>query len=164
MIISIWAPHPDDEIIGCYSILNRKHHIDDLHVLYFTSILSDREDPGIARACATFGFRFQFAAYRNVDGAGPQDIVLAPDPESDFHPLHRLVGRVAQHLFREGKIKRLIHYTTTMLTPYVQEVPDPAGKRSALDYCYREKADLWTSDHRYFLFEGYYELRRLGEL
>jgi LmbE family N-acetylglucosaminyl deacetylase len=158
--ISIWAPHPDDEIIGCWSALHLKHRVDDISVIYLSGV----GDPGIERSQARFGFRYLYAGYANMEAAGPYSTVLAPDPASDWHPLHQRVGQVAQHMFRDGKIRRLIMYTTRMLAPYVFEVANPAAKRAALNDCYPEKSSLWESDHRFFLFEGYCSWLRPGEI
>lgn len=159
--VSIWAPHPDDEIIGCWSVLSRKHLSADLEVVYF----SGHDDPGIDRTRARFGFsteNVRFGPFHNSFQLYYQT-VLAPDPAIDFHPLHQHVGQLAQQGFRDGRIERLILYTTRMNIPYVHEVSDPEAKRRALDECYPEKRSLWEHDHRFWLFEGHCEWHRPGQ-
>jgi hypothetical protein len=152
MPVAIWAPHPDDEIIGCHSILVRGG---DLSVHYGSSL----DDPGIARSSKLF--KFVPRGWAPVGFYGYT--VYAPDPLVDYHPLHQHMGQVAQQLFRDGTIFQLIHYTTTMLgAPYIFEVSNPELKKASLNACYPEKSDLWKYEHKYFLFEGYCEWHRPG--
>jgi LmbE family N-acetylglucosaminyl deacetylase len=156
MAIAIWAPHPDDEIIGCYSVLVSKLRGE-------VTVFFGELDEGVARSVNLFGFVPMSYPSDNRDYF-KYDIVYAPDPSTDFHPRHQALGHSAQLLFRLGGIKRLIHYTTSMQAPYIFEVKDPEGKRNALSGCYPEKSDLWRYDHRYWLFEGYNEWHRLNHV
>jgi LmbE family N-acetylglucosaminyl deacetylase len=149
MTIAIWAPHADDEIIGCYHVLMSKEKVQ----VYYGGMIED----GCKRASRLFGFEFHHLG--NL--AHPWDVVYAPDPNVDMHPEHQRIGGLAQQLFRAGKIRRVIHYCTTMQASYIFEVLDPEAKRSALDQCYPEKADLWRYEWKYVLFEGYNEILRL---
>lgn len=149
MSIAIWAPHGDDEIIGCYGVLTREKDVS----VYFGQLTGDL---GIPRSAAMFGFSYDLL----WEDRGHWDVVYAPDPAADPHPLHQTIGQRAQQMFRAGKIRRLIHYTTSMQAPYIFETGDPDGKRHALDRCYFEKLSLWQYDHRYWLFEGRVEWHR----
>jgi LmbE family N-acetylglucosaminyl deacetylase len=147
--VAIWAPHPDDEIIGCYSILVR---LPGLITVYYGTI-----DLGCTVASKIFDFDF----LEFQESSESWDVVYAPDPYFDNHPEHRRFGHLAEQLFRENRINRLIYYSTQMNAPYICEVGNPADKRKALDTCYLEKSDLWKFDHRYWLFEGYNEWHHL---
>jgi hypothetical protein len=148
MPVAIWAPHPDDEIIGTYGVLSNPNV-----TVYYQSEFNS--DPGIVRAAAMFGFK---TSYLNIEHRS-WDVVYAPS-DFDFHPLHQRISHQAQAMFRDGCINRLIFYTTTMMVPFVFEEPNPELKRAALNYCYPEKRSLWEYDHRYFLFCGHWELLR----
>jgi LmbE family N-acetylglucosaminyl deacetylase len=151
MPVAIWAPHPDDEIIGCYSVLATKS-VDEV---YYGIV-----DDGCYKSSSMFHFPFCFADPVKIQSL-TWDILYAPDPYFDNHPDHQWFGHLAQRLFRQGRINRLIHYTTQMSASYISEVLNPTKKRDALNECYPEKSDLWRYDHRYWLFEGYCEWHRL---
>jgi hypothetical protein len=151
MSIAIWAPHGDDEIIGCHSILVNAPRGDV--TVFFGEMV------GVNRSVDLFGFVPSSYPPDNNDYV-KYEIVYAPDPSTDFHPRHQALGHSAQLLFRLGIIKRLIHYTTSMQAPYIFEVKDREGKRNALNGCYPEKSDLWRYEHKFFIFEGYNEWHR----
>ena len=158
MEVAIWAPHPDDEIIGCFGVLSRIANYPEQRppTVYFATGF---DEIGPLLSSERFGFLFEPlpAPVSSVNWY----TVYAPDPAVDHHPLHQQLGHRAQHLFRIGRINRLIHYTTTMSSaPYIFETKDPEAKRAALDACYPYKSDLWKYDHRYFLFEGNIEWLR----
>jgi hypothetical protein len=158
LMIEILAPHPDDEIIGCYSILARKPA--DLTV-YFLNDFYPSIVPGIKRSLEMFTFSAR-PFDENEWCSRMHEMVYCPDPQYDIHPAHQYMGNLATKMFREGRILRLRFYTTMMNSPYIWEVKDTTAKREALNTCYPEKSDLWTYDHRYWLFEGYWELLRLN--
>lgn len=154
---AIWAPHPDDEIIGCSLVLNQ-----NCRVCYY-SVNGDIDDlNAIEKVVNWYGCETYFI-YSDDDYIGVKwRTVYAPDPAVDMHPIHQKLGHMAQDLFRRGQIERLMLYTTSMNAPYIFEVKDPQAKLAALNHCYPHKADLWKYDHRYWLFEGYHEWHRPG--
>jgi hypothetical protein len=152
MAAAIWSPHPDDEIIGTYHALLQARET-GLAVHYASPL-----EEGCQRAALGFGFAIHRLDLTALDC---WDVVYAPDPDYDRHPLHQTIGNHARALFRSGHIRRLIQYTTRMTAPYIWEVPHPLEKLDALNGCYPEKADLWKYDHRFWLFEGACEWRRL---
>jgi hypothetical protein len=154
MPVAIWAPHGDDELIGCYSVLTTRAV--GLVTVYYGSI-----DEGCLKASLMFGFPYHNFYEKAAAVWDLWDIVYAPDPDYDVHPEHQWFGSMARRYFRTGRINRLIHYTTQMSAPYISEVESPIEKRDALNECYPLKSDLWRYDHRYWLFEGYCELLRL---
>lgn len=160
--ISIWAPHADDEIIGCSQLLLRSRREDqDLNIYCAT----DWAHPGLVGLASRFHFAVRgspghFGALRPVDWG----VVLAPDPFEDPHPLHQELGHLALQWFRENRIERLIFYTTVMRAKYIFEVPDPQWKRELLEEFYPDKRSLWETQHKYFLFEGWCEWKRPGEI
>lgn len=163
--VIIWAPHGDDEIIGCSQALLRRNQT-HLTMVFFHDGYGD--DPGISRSETEHGFQsgnlkaaLDSQRYLLWDDA----VYYVPDPYFETHPLHRKLGHLAERLFREGKIHRLIFYTTVMTAPYIFELTakQKEYKRRQLGLCYPEKESLWKFDHRYWLFEGHMEIHRPGE-
>jgi hypothetical protein len=152
MSVVIWAPHPDDELIGCYSVLAARPA--KSATVYYGSI-----EHGCLLSSRMFGFRY-FNFYEGALEIETWDVVYAPDPDYDVHPEHQWFGSMARRYFRTGRINRLIHYSTQMSVPYLWEEKDPQAKLEALNKCYPEKGSLWEYDHRYWLFTGFCEWHR----
>lgn len=149
----IVAPHPDDEIIGCFNVLLRAKL--EKVTVYYPWVCGD--DPGIPRTSE----RFSFSHLRSLElfqelFENKQDKVYlyAPDPYFETHPEHRKWGHWAEEAYRSRRVNGLFFYSTTMRAPYIFECLMPALKKDALDKCYPEKRSLWEYDHRFFLFEG----------
>lgn len=144
----IIAPHPDDEIIGCYSLI-KKGWIDT--VLYIDPspsrfALAQKAGGALLFTVGLLEFR-QLYAYLEKN---PEHTYLVPDV-TDNHPLHKainLVGRMAG--------VKLGYYTTDMNTGYVKELSmaDMQDKRLVLNKYYPDQSSLWENDWKYFLFEG----------
>jgi hypothetical protein len=87
----IIAPHPDDEIIGCFEILNDPKQK--------VTIIYDGETPDIRRK-ETNKLREVFSSVKNqvYHSSLPtmyvsKDVTIyAPDPVHEIHPLHRSWG------------------------------------------------------------------------
>lgn len=147
MIIVI-SPHPDDCLIGCYSLIKEKR-IDA--VLYI--------DPSpsrfaLARAAGkALGFTvglLEFGNLYNYLQKNPSCTFLVPDA-SDNHILHKAVNGVA----RLSGCK-LGYYSTDMVASFIRELPieEQQEKLSALNMYYPDQSSLWERDWKYFLFEG----------
>ena len=152
----IIAPHPDDEIIGCFEILEKYSRTKKLlYVMYAENFRQSIKSELI------FGFkRLSFVNMRDaleqMHKIGNLEVVYAPDPYFELHPLHREIGNEALYYRRRGFISRLIFYTTNMNAPYIRTLPEAAvsNKRNSLNVAYPDKSDLWKYEHKYFLFEG----------
>lgn len=148
--IIIVAPHPDDEIIGCYEMLKlEKSPI----IIYGGETASDRREE-VKNVKKFFDIKvqmFQNSIPTNLMQA--ENTFYFPDPTYEIHPLHRAYGFQGESLARGGF--NVIFYTTLMNVPYIHEVEDPGDKKMYLESCYPSQADLWKYDHKYFLFEGY---------
>jgi len=147
--IIIVAPHPDDEIIGCYEILKgEKKPI----IIYGGETDPDRREE-VKTLQKLFGINIQlFQMSMPPNLLQKENTFYYPDPSSEVHPLHRAYGFQGESMARAGL--NVIFYTTIMNTPYIHEVEDPKDKKMFLESCYQSQSDLWKYDHKYFLFEG----------
>lgn len=154
----IVAPHYDDELIGCYSVLRANYNDHKCIILY----LSD--DVKIGKECLKLPSLFPNVTDQQVVTKAnlPRRIrgliktgckVYFPDPYFETHPFHKSVGNLGVEFknFYSG----VIFYSTNMLAPYIFELSSPSDKKQALDNIYKSQRDLWKYDHKYFLFEGY---------
>jgi hypothetical protein len=140
----IIAPHADDEIIGCFSILKR-----GVPWILFGTPLGVKE----AKVSANY-FGFQPLQISDLPQfMKKESTFFFPDPYFELHPLHRQLGALGEKLFREGE--DVIFYTTNMNTPYIRETEKRDEKLEAMNYCYPEKSDLWKYEHKFYLFEGH---------
>ena len=142
----ILAPHADDAIIGCWSIIKKP----------FVYVLYNDEDTLIEAA--------QFIAQFNLKAGLILDlislirkrenaIIYAPNPFTELHPLHKEIGMRAYRLAQSGL--KVVFYSTNMNTNSLVELEDYKSKKKALEMFYPDKADLWKYDWKYFLFESH---------
>jgi len=144
----IIAPHPDDEIIGTYSILVKHRPI-----ILYTELIDEARKEETLNLKNNFDIKAQLYL-RQIPGMlmKNENIFYFPDPIYETHPAHRLMGAVGETFARSGY--NVIFYTTNMLAPYIHEVKNPEDKETALTECYPSQKDLWRYDARYYLFEG----------
>jgi len=148
----IIAPHPDDEVIGCYSLLADKKI---QRVIYgdHDSKVRDVLDAVPIEAHDFFCFQYEVG---NVEALAPYmgcgNNFLFPDPYFEVHPDHRYWGAIGEGMLRSGE--NVIFYSVNMQAPYIRKVGNPSHKVHCLNLLYPSKADLWKYEHKYFLFEG----------
>jgi hypothetical protein len=157
--IAIIAPHPDDEIIGCYSYLDMASYLDGTSYICFGSPIGKREMNTVSK---TLGCEVLCLNNRDITKLPKASLYLFPDPYFETHPFHRQWGQVGETLLRtqpglQPKEHRVVFYSVNMQAPYIFEVPQATEKLELLNTLYPEKASLWEYDHKYFLFEGYCE-------
>lgn len=153
--IAIVAPHGDDELIGCYELIVRLSEAGwKVYALYWSY-----GEPDWGQSQNRLGVEPVEAAEArkavNAAASGGKmswDWWAFPDPHFETHPLHRAVGAIGEAIHRDTG--RVIFYNVNMTAPYIREVKNPSAKREMLDIYYPKKADLWTFDHKYVLFEG----------
>jgi len=148
----IIAPHPDDEIIGCWSLI-KKGLIS--RVIYLDAT-SER-----FRAARSLGGAFNFVAelssYRCLDKilsrrSSTNTLITYFVPDiTDNHVLHKAANCIA----RLSGCK-LGYYSVDMIAGFVKELSeqDKKEKRAALNKYYPDQKSLWENDWKYFLFEG----------
>lgn len=148
--VVIIAPHPDDEIIGCYEIITNKD-------LSSAVIYSDKID-GKRREAAVTLREYSNIKLQMFQQSIPPSLLkdtntfYFPDPVYEIHPLHRQWGLIGESMARGGF--DVIFYSTSMTAHYIHEVDEPEKKKELLNKVYKDQSDLWKYDHRYFLFEG----------
>ena len=148
--IAIIAPHPDDEIIGCFEVISN----------YKTMILYDASTPQLRREEAMkLKDEFDIVAQVFMTNLPPpwmsmkNIIFFFPDPTYETHPLHRQWGIAGEMMARAGQ--KVIFYNTIMNAPYIHEVDCFHAKRDTLDKYFPSQKNMWTWEHKYYLFEGY---------
>jgi hypothetical protein len=159
--VIIVAPHADDEVIGCFSVLHRKKPNTKITLLYPDGRSVGESFPVCAKfGIESFSFDGSITALLEHIKTTENPIVYFPDPTYELHPLHKSLGNIGAILFQQGD--RVIFYSTNMNAPYIYELneTDRDAKLELLNEAYFQKHSLWEYDHRYFLFEGYNEWRR----
>lgn len=148
--ICIIAPHPDDEIIGCFEVVSN----------YKTMILYDASTPQLRREEAMkLKNEFDISAQVFMNNIPPPWLTLEnavfffPDPIYETHPLHRQWGYGGEMMARAGQ--NVIFYNTNMNAPYIHECADFLKKRETLNKYYSSAKTLWAFEHKYNIFEGY---------
>ena len=147
----IYAPHPDDEIIGCYEVLKKAPNI---IIIYGADTDSKRREEALKLKDQVENLTVQlFLNSVPMSMMNKDHIFYFPDPVYETHPKHREYGMIGESFARNGF--DVTFYNTTMNAPYIHEVGLPSLKNQLLDEIYPSQKDMWKYDHKYFLFEGY---------
>lgn len=148
--IVIVAPHPDDEIIGCFEILKEPKTIT---IIYPHSTESKRREEAQKLSKELSNVKLQLYLKSIPEAYLNKEITYYfPDPVYEVHPEHRQWGAIGESLARVGF--DVIFYSTLMDAPYIHECSDPKEKEKLLNKIYPSQKDLWRFDKRYILFEG----------
>lgn len=145
----ILAPHADDELIGCWSLLTSGL----IHtVIYFYELDRVRRQEAI-NCAATYNFLPLFAADFNVQqwvASYKTDTFYLPNFH-DSHPDHKQINRDYRTL------PSVRYYSVDLdnaANKAVFSPTDQCQKRFALDSLYPSQRELWNVNHSYFLFEA----------
>ena len=140
--VLIIAPHVDDEMIGCYSLLtNHKHKLD---VAYLYEVDETRHNEAI-QASQLFDFTPLFVTVQQLKDhlqAHDYDACVLPAP-TDNHRDHKYVFQTF--------CKWCTHVYEVDMHTCTPALPD---KRKWLDYVYKSQQSLWHTNASYCLFES----------
>lgn len=154
--VTIVAPHPDDEVIGCWEVLKKSRYSS---ILYVEKVSPEREKDSLdisdLFSVCSFGlYKGDYDRLReDIDKIQSDSKLYFPDPHFETHPAHRAIGAIGEEFLRKGF--DVVFYSTNMLAPYIHEVKNPKAKLWDLERLYSSEKSLWEYDHKYFLFEGY---------
>lgn len=147
----IVAPHPDDEIIGCYKFLQKE---DQCLIIYNTDVELKRREESLKlkdNLKNIVGQLFLNTIPSNL--LKTENTFFFPDPIYETHPLHRFYGMMGENFARQ-KLD-VIFYSTNMTAPYIHECQDYKKKEDLLNTVYPSQKSLWEYEKKYILFEGY---------
>lgn len=138
----IVAPHADDEILGCFSVMLDKAH--DRTVL----LLDEIDRMRLAEAwssCKTLGAKLVLSPPENI--ATTFEAVYVPCRQ-DTHPAHR----EANMRFREAAT----HFYSTEMGEGAEYLGPSraASKKFHLDKYYPSQRSLWAKNDKLWMFEG----------
>ena len=142
----IIAPHPDDELIGCFMLFKRKLV---KKVIYIEpDIVRKNEAIYFCEAMRVQCVFIEKAEELNKIFVEKDHIYMAPSLQ-DHHPLHKMISVL-------GKRFRFGLYSIDMNAEFVKELHPRLRdeKREILNKYYSSQKSLWENDHKYFLFEG----------
>ena len=146
--IVIIAPHPDDEIIGTWEIIQKEKPI----IIYSGNTPQDRrkEASKLKEHVDIKAQLFQMSIPSSF--INPNVTIYCPDPISEINPEHRMWGMMGESLSRQGI--DVIFYSTNMNVPYIHEVKEPEKKEELLNKLYPSQSSLWKYEKKYILYEG----------
>lgn len=154
----IFAPHVDDEVIGCWSFMN---DTGAKIFVFYTGETSKKRMQEAKDFSEFMGKNYDsiFISPKEIEGmlskieSVVSTLVLAPDPHWENHPAHKYLGSLVADMCRRYGM-RFGTYSTDMNVPYLRELQKPEEKKQMLDFCFPSQKSLWEYDHKYFLFEG----------
>jgi len=140
------APHPDDELIGCFLMIKRGL----VDGVAYADLSNEAEWKAAVSLCEDLGLEF-YTVDEFLRDRPPLRVLFLPSPK-ERHPLHKR----CYYLFSDYPCWVKVTYVTEMSEGVILLPPDlREEKRGMLDRYYPMKSDLWLYEHKYFLFEGY---------
>ena len=138
----IVAPHADDELIGCYTVLRDHGPRTDVAVMYETTEARMAE----AQHCARL-FGHSLVPQTPLPPPKNYKNVYVPSIR-DLHPAHKEVNRRWRTY--------ATHYYSVDMGDFktVLDAQNQQHKRCALDTAYPSQGALWQNDASYYLFES----------
>lgn len=144
MLTLIIAPHCDDELIGCWSVISNGSKRET--TVHFIHELSDRRKKEALGAAAMFGFTPVFGHHPALDHSkSGYDEVYVPS-RRDWHADHQSVNKMYRHWATH-------FYSVDMGRGKLLPLSLHWHKLEALNICYPSQRALWHSNDKYWLFE-----------
>ena len=138
----IFAPHVDDEMIGCWTLIRDKLV---QTVYYFNDLDESRKEEAIT-ASKAFDFEVNFDKdYPKID----EDMILLVPNIRDAHPHHKIVNYRVRTLYPKNKKQ----YYSIDMNHKIMLLDDYTDKLDALLKYYPSQSVL-LNDGKYFLFES----------
>jgi len=148
----IISPHCDDEIIGCYEVIQREKNV---IILYSEDAEEGRRQEALTLRLHCSNIKdqiFQNSIPSVFLSKKENTIFYYPDPIHENHPLHRSLGMVGETMFRSGF--DIIFYSTLMNVPWMHEVKPRKTKEAILNEVYCSQKSLWKYEKKFILFEA----------
>jgi len=153
LIHVIIAPHVDDEVIGCYDILNNPKN--KCIIVYSDFDITAKRANEMLAVKNEFENIMMFYRAREIpqmmlDG---KHLLHFPDPHFETHPDHKLIGNKGMELFHKGL--PIFFYSVNMEAPYIYKVKDPGDKQGKMNMLFQSQKEMWAYEAKYYLFEGH---------
>jgi len=148
MTTYFFAPHPDDEIIGGHSVL------DKIDVVCFFYQDYRQFSKGI-EALKEHGKVVSFHPQLDVDqryNFTKDDTIYIPS-KYDHHPLHKTVNRIGKMIQLTCNCK-LMYYSVEMNTPWLEVEPESDLKRLMFKDYYPGEYESMNKSDKYWLFQS----------
>jgi hypothetical protein len=149
----IISPHPDDELIGTFEILNN----DKQKIIIYDKDISKLRKSEAVKLKQYFPqvINQEFLSSIPKKYLSKDTTYYFPDPVNEVHPKHRFWGNIGEILARDGF--DIIFYSTIMNVPWIHEVQESKKKLLYLNLIYKSQRSLWKYEHKYFLWEARYK-------
>ncbi len=138
----ILAPHIDDELIGCFSIL------DSIDIVYYFYDLTPERKREAEKLKSNFNYEIIYTnedKIQNIDFS--KDTLYIPSSK-DLHNDHRKINRLGNSLCTLNTM----YYSIDMNRVPIKLDKSDVKKRLMYQY-YPSQKNLFNSDEKYFLFE-----------
>jgi hypothetical protein len=149
--IVIIAPHPDDEIIGCYEVIKNAQR--NVFIVYNPTDDIVRQKEVLKLRSSFPQIKSQFFLNEIPPALLHKNNVLYYPCREDTHPSHQKHYEVGRSLWMEHDMD-VVFYSTEMNVHYKHEVEDWIEKRKLLNHIYSSQSSLWQTDARYYYFEA----------
>lgn len=144
----IFAPHIDDETIGCYSIL-KSGNVKTIY--YFFDVTDNRLNEAYnLREKLNLNYEICVLSIDKIVNIDEGDIILVPNI-NDTHPHHKLVNLYAK---KNYKNKKYFYSIDMNVKKNVLDIIERENKKSLLFDIFVSQHILLNTDEKYFLFES----------
>jgi len=160
----IIAPHPDDELIGCYGILQRAERVLVVLPSWATTCARGKETEAVLQKTGVLGKRHTlcFGLSAIIGKRFPTvPVVWLPDPNYETHPQHKEAFSTYSKYINGGSCLFMDTstifglYSTQMNTPYLHELrPSASKQKEELATLYKSQKGYFKQHNDSFFFEG----------